>query len=235
MRARPTPPPPHHSSRTSPHVPRLHRDAFGREQCTCNRRFRRSPRQWFNQVSAAVASSEWRRDVLSCSIVCGSSQRKCRGNMRPTFSFFLLSFHCCITLLAAALHCDFQESRGVLSCLLGHRGGAKLAVVISSDVDHAREALDFIGSWSHSPPCSNPPRVANEMDFDRQLLPALILRLSCDWGFKVCDHASRALIDAVRDSTLPSLYLCNIWSGTAAHALLQRAHGEDEYGHVSNC
>lgn len=118
--------------------------------------------------------------------------------MRPTFSFFLLSFYCCITLLVAALHCDFQESRGVLSCLLGYRGGGKLAVVISSDVDHTQEALDFIGSWAHAPPCSNSPRAANDTDFDPQLLPALILRLSCDWGFKVCDHASHALTDAVQ-------------------------------------
>jgi hypothetical protein len=101
-------------------------------------------------------------------------------------------------LLAAAMQCDFQESRGVLSCLQGRRGGAKLAVVVSSDVDHTREALDFIGSWSRAPPCSNSSRAAKEMEFDRQLLPALVLRLSCDWGYNVCDQASRALSNAVQ-------------------------------------
>ena len=101
------------------------------------------------------------------------------------------------------MDCNFVEANGVVSCELGHRrgGGAKLAVVVSSDVDHAREALDFINSWQRFPPCPKPQQSDNGSDprgndVDRELRPALVLRLSCDWGLKHCELALQTLTDA---------------------------------------
>lgn len=113
--------------------------------------------------------------------------------------FFMTCFS--ITHPAAALNCSFQEINGVVRCKLGYRGGGgtKLAVVVSSDVDHSKEALHFINSWLRFPPCSTTPLSPNftgEMHPDRDLLPALVLRLSCDWGFKKCEAVAQALVGA---------------------------------------
>ena len=112
-----------------------------------------------------------------------------------------LAFCCCIMNLAAAIDCSFHDTTGVLSCVLGRReaGGAKIAVVLSSDADHSHEALDFINSWQRFPPCSQPPHFeaspdAQAMPVNRELLPALVLRLSCDWGFKNCDRVAHDLM-----------------------------------------
>jgi hypothetical protein len=112
--------------------------------------------------------------------------------------FFLTCFS--ITHTAAALNCSFQDINGVVVCTLGYRGGegTKLAVVVSSDVDHSLEALQFINSWLRFPPCSTTfsRDFSQEMHADRDLLPALVLRLSCDWGFKKCDAVARELVSA---------------------------------------
>ena len=114
-----------------------------------------------------------------------------------------LSLCCCILDLAAALDCSFHDTNGVVSCTLGYRGGggAKLAVVVSSDVDHSQEALDFINSWHRFPPCSEALHSEHgtgtrAIPVDRELLPALVLRLSCDWGFKKCEIVVQDMMKA---------------------------------------
>lgn len=99
------------------------------------------------------------------------------------------------------MDCNFGDANGVVSCVLGYRGGggAKFAVVVSSDVDHAQEALDFIYSWQRFPPCPKPPQSGNDTrdkDVDRELRPSLVLRMSCDWGLKHCELAVQTLVEA---------------------------------------
>ena len=113
------------------------------------------------------------------------------------FTISLLSFFCVTTLATASL-CDFQKANGAVKCLFNNKGGGKLAVVISSDVDHSQEALDFIGSWDRFPPCSKLPSGAQESHFDREPLPALVLRLSCDWGLRACEFMVHNLTKAVQ-------------------------------------
>ena len=104
----------------------------------------------------------------------------------------LLALLCCITNLVIAIDCKADKTNASLRCRLGHKAGAKVAIVISSDADHSGEALNFISSWDRFPPCSQ------ETHVDRHLLPSLDLRLSCDWGFKKCDLAAQELANAAR-------------------------------------
>ena len=113
------------------------------------------------------------------------------------FTISLFSFFC-VTTLATASFCHFQETNGAVKCLFNNKGGGKLAVVISSDVDHSQEALDFIGSWDHFPPCSKSPPGVQESHFDREQLPVLVLRLSCDRGLRVCELVVRNLTKALQ-------------------------------------
>lgn len=110
----------------------------------------------------------------------------------------LLILLCCFTNLGSAVDCTLEKSTGTVRCRFAHTPGGRVAVVISSDVDHSGEALDFINSWDRFPPCSTPSNVAQETHVDRELLPALVLRLSCDWGYKNCQHAAQQLTDAAQ-------------------------------------
>jgi hypothetical protein len=110
----------------------------------------------------------------------------------------LVSLLCCGINLASAMDCVSDQAIGSIRCRLRHQLGAKVAVVISSDVDHLGEALDFIRSWNRFPPCLTPSSDVQAVHIDRELFPALVLRLSCDWGYKNCELAAQELTVAAQ-------------------------------------
>jgi hypothetical protein len=110
----------------------------------------------------------------------------------------MLALLCCIANLAIAIDCKADKSNASIRCRLRNNAGAKVAVVISSDVDHSGEALDFISSWDRFPPCSNLSLNSQKAPADRHVRPALVLRLSCDLGLKKCDLAAQALASAAQ-------------------------------------
>jgi Flp pilus assembly pilin Flp len=93
--------------------------------------------------------------------------------------------------LAAATRCSVQEESATVGCAI-RQEDMRIAVVISSDTDHAREALDFISSWDRFPPC------LALLDTDREQFPAVVLRLSCDWGLAACEGVARQLTEAIQ-------------------------------------